>query len=200
MRGARRATVVAVAALVVATVVTIAATMPPIFTFAALAGTTLLIMGGTGHSLATPPDTIPYVQQYIGMAENDYVLPSEKLVCLRRFVRGKKMSSREILALQEGVYLCTNCDRCTVVCPSGIRLKALWVSVREELLHRGYPEPLMLSSFSLLRGLQRKRYEAAAYDAPLKKTQLAAFVDSLEAEFEAGGGAGLAEWAGALSV
>jgi heterodisulfide reductase subunit C/nitrate reductase gamma subunit len=103
--------------------------------------------------------------------ENALILPSEKMVFLKRLATGKALSNQALSAIQEGVYLCTNCDRCTVVCPSGIRLKELWISVREELVQRGYPEPLMLSPFSFIRGLLRGKGETHYYRKPLAHVQ-----------------------------
>ncbi len=84
---------------------------------------------------------------------NEYILPSEKMTLLKKLATGKKLDETQISAIQEGVYLCTNCDRCTVRCPSGIRLKELWYSVREALLAEGPPLPHVLSPFSFARGL-----------------------------------------------
>jgi heterodisulfide reductase subunit C/nitrate reductase gamma subunit len=98
---------------------------------------------------------------------NDYILPSEKMTFLKTLAAGKKLSARKLSAIQEGVYLCTNCDRCTVVCPAGINLKELWFTVRENLVQRGYPEPLMLSPFSFYRGLNRENISTEDYDRPL---------------------------------
>ena len=84
---------------------------------------------------------------------NEYILPSEKMTLLKKLAAGKKPDEAQMRAIQEGVYLCTNCDRCTVRCPSGIRLKELWYSVREALLESGPPVPHVLSPFSFARGL-----------------------------------------------
>jgi heterodisulfide reductase subunit C len=84
---------------------------------------------------------------------NEYILPSEKMVLLKRLASGKKIDEKQMRAIQEGVYLCTNCDRCTVRCPSGIRLKELWYSVREALLGIGPSLPHVLTPFSFARGL-----------------------------------------------
>src|SRR5262245_7088105 len=73
---AHRAASAAVTAVVVAAVVTLVATVSSVFTFVALASTTVLIMGGTGHPLSTPPDTIPYVQRYLDEAINNFVSPA----------------------------------------------------------------------------------------------------------------------------
>ncbi|MGV0853138.1 PE-PPE domain-containing protein [Mycolicibacterium phlei] len=74
MGAAPRAAVLPVRAAVVAAVLLLAASMT--YTLVALASTTVLIMGGTGHSLATPPDTIPYVRQYMDRAVDNYVSPA----------------------------------------------------------------------------------------------------------------------------
>jgi len=84
---------------------------------------------------------------------NEYILPSEKMALLKKLASGKKLDDAQMRAIQQGVYLCTNCDRCTVRCPSGIRLKDLWYSVREALLESGPPLPHVLSPFSFARGL-----------------------------------------------
>ena len=100
--------------------------------------------------------------------DNENILPSEKMVSLKSLIAGKKLSSKELKAVQEGIYLCTNCDRCTVVCPVGINLKELWLNVREDLIQKGYPEPLLLSPFSFVRGLNRYDIPADEYYKPVK--------------------------------
>lgn len=104
---------------------------------------------------------------------NPMVLPAEKLAFLRRWSAGKALSRQALAAIAEGVTLCTNCDRCTVVCPAGISLKELWLSVREPILARSAPLFLTLSPLSLARGLNRRRLPAAGYDQPMH-TALAA--------------------------
>ena len=104
---------------------------------------------------------------------NPYILPSEKMAVLKSLASGKKLSQAQRGAIVEGVYLCTNCDRCTVVCPSGINLRELWLSVREELVQKEGAEPMMLSPFSLVRGLNRKNLQKEVYTNPLRKAQQA---------------------------
>jgi len=100
--------------------------------------------------------------------DNEYILPSEKMNFLKTMSKRKHLSQEQFAAIQEGVYLCTNCDRCTVVCPSGINLRELWVSVREGLIQKGVPEPSVLSPLSLVRGLNRRRLPEQTYDFPLQ--------------------------------
>lgn len=99
---------------------------------------------------------------------NEYILPSEKMTFLKALAKGKHLSDDKLHAIQEGVYLCTNCDRCTVVCPSGINLKELWFNVREDLLQREMPELLTLSPFSFYRGLNRNNIAADDYRKPIE--------------------------------
>ncbi|MBW1998078.1 MAG: 4Fe-4S dicluster domain-containing protein [Deltaproteobacteria bacterium] len=102
---------------------------------------------------------------------NIKVLPSEKMVYLRRYVAGKDLNEGELRSIQEGAYLCTNCDRCTVVCPVGINLRELWYSVKEEMIQRDLPTPLVLSQFSFYRGVERKSLEITDYEGPLNKAR-----------------------------
>jgi heterodisulfide reductase subunit C/nitrate reductase gamma subunit len=105
---------------------------------------------------------------------NEYILPSEKMTLLKRLVAGKKLDEPQIRAIQEGVYLCTNCDRCTIRCPSGIQLKELWYSVREKLLAEGPPLPHVLSPFSFARGLIiQHKLAAHSYSEPVNKARQA---------------------------
>jgi heterodisulfide reductase subunit C len=101
---------------------------------------------------------------------NEYILPSEKILYLKKMVYGKQLDAGQMAAIQEGVYLCTNCDRCTVRCPSGIQLKELWYTVREELLAGGPPLVSVLTPFSFARGLLvQRKLNADDYNLPIAK-------------------------------
>ena len=101
---------------------------------------------------------------------NDFILPSEKMAYLKQWVSGKKLAKAQLQAIGEGVYLCTNCDRCTVHCPSGIRLRELWFNVREELLLKGPPLAPVLTPFSFARGVVVKEYlKTDGYMLPIEK-------------------------------
>lgn len=94
---------------------------------------------------------------------NPYILPSEKIDAVRRFAAGKKIDPSERERIQSGMYLCTNCHKCTDVCPVGINLQQLWFNFRERLLRQGHPELQVLSCLSLYRGLNREKIEAEHY-------------------------------------
>jgi len=102
---------------------------------------------------------------------NPCILPSEKMTFLKLMAHGKSLNQAQRGAILEGVYLCTNCDRCTVVCPAGINLKQLWLNVREELLQQQEaPQPIMFSPLSLVRSLNRQELSPETYQKPLTAT------------------------------
>lgn len=72
---------------------------------------------------------------------NPNILPHEKLAALRRLLSGKVTSEKTLKIIQEGSYICTDCRRCTEVCPIGINLEALWLNLKEHLAELGYPKP-----------------------------------------------------------
>jgi len=98
---------------------------------------------------------------------NENILPSERMTFLKNYITRKDISMRALAGIAQGIYLCTNCDRCTVVCPAGINLRDLWFNAREELIRRGYSVPLMLTPFSLYRGLHRLKLGSEEYNHPL---------------------------------
>jgi len=98
---------------------------------------------------------------------NSNILPSERMSFLKDYILNKKINKRKLKGIQEGIYLCTNCDRCTVVCPAGINLRELWFGAREELVERGIAVDLLLTPFSYFRGLNRKKIDSSRYDIPL---------------------------------
>lgn len=106
------------------------------------------------------------------------ILPSEKIISIKALVSGSDLSELELKHLQEGIYLCTNCKRCTVVCPVGINLQDLWFNVRETVLSRGYPEVLALSPLSFYRGLMNEGEDSAGYKAPLVRAREAVAASS----------------------
>ena len=72
---------------------------------------------------------------------NPNILPSEKLVALKALASGKELPEKQLRVIQEGSYICTDCHRCTDVCPAGINLEDLWFSMRDNLAQLGYPKP-----------------------------------------------------------
>jgi heterodisulfide reductase subunit C/nitrate reductase gamma subunit len=104
---------------------------------------------------------------------NAAILPSEKLASLKHYVRGQALDEDTVQRIGEGVYLCTNCRRCTDSCPAGINLEELWFTMRERLLEQAGPTSLVLSPFSFFRGLNQHRMSEEAYTKPLTETRAA---------------------------
>jgi len=92
--------------------------------------------------------------------DNEFILPSEKIQYLRKIAAGKEKDPRVLKRLQQGLYICTSCDRCTTVCPSGINLKEIFVSARYALLEQGIPERSLLSHFSFPLALAQNFVES----------------------------------------
>ena len=96
---------------------------------------------------------------------NDLILPSEKLRALRLFAGGSKPSSQEYKALAEGLVVCTNCRKCTGVCPVGINLQDIWEACLDDMYQQGMVHPYSLSQLSL-NSIIRSRTEAGMPPAP----------------------------------
>jgi heterodisulfide reductase subunit C/nitrate reductase gamma subunit len=70
---------------------------------------------------------------------NATVLPATKLDALRAAALGRLEHSAGYARLAEGAYACSDCGRCTVGCPVGLRLDDLWSAGAEALRRRGEP-------------------------------------------------------------
>ncbi len=102
---------------------------------------------------------------------NDKILPSERMAFLKEYVSHKRLGARGLATIQKGIYLCTNCDRCTVICPAGINLRDMWFNVREEMIQRQPSVALMLTPFSYYRGLKRPALAPTQYNQPLQRAK-----------------------------
>jgi heterodisulfide reductase subunit D len=59
----------------------------------------------------------------------------------RRFFGRKTLTEEQLKQFSETVYRCTLCGRCQETCPSGILLRDLWLSLRQDLVHSSaYPK------------------------------------------------------------
>ncbi len=75
------------------------------------------------------------------LIDNITILPSEKLAGVADHAIHKRVSAAQTATLAEGSFICTDCGRCTEVCPSGIDLKDLWRASKQDLLRYGFTEP-----------------------------------------------------------
>ncbi|MCP3898198.1 MAG: hypothetical protein GY707_00520, partial [Desulfobacteraceae bacterium] len=100
---------------------------------------------------------------------NPNILPSERMLSLRKWIKNKTVDSKDFAAIQEGILLCSSCERCTVVCPAGINLKELWYDVREDFIRNGsIVTPLVLTPYSYNRTYSQDTFESPLQDSPAK--------------------------------
>jgi heterodisulfide reductase subunit C/nitrate reductase gamma subunit len=72
---------------------------------------------------------------------NPLILPSEKLLRLRQTTRhGLPAEEVDGDRFSEGSFICTECGRCTRICPSGLDLQDLWRAGRADLVRGRRPE------------------------------------------------------------
>ncbi len=71
---------------------------------------------------------------------NAGILPSEKIGLTRKAAGFRFKKQRQAILLSEGSFICTECAKCTVACPSGIDLQDLWQTGKKELHEKNYPE------------------------------------------------------------
>lgn len=102
---------------------------------------------------------------------NSSILPSEKMALLKAFVSGNSLSEVQFSTLQNGLCLCTNCSRCTDVCPAGIDLQELWFRSREAAFGRGLAELSLLSPLSYYRALRCEDLSPEGYDKPFSNVR-----------------------------
>ena len=103
--------------------------------------------------------------------QNVNILPSERMQSLKRVIFGKRIGKDESELISDGTYLCTNCHRCTDVCPAGINLEDLWFLMRENLLQKDYPVFSILSPLSFHRGLMRQSIPESDYQKPINRAK-----------------------------
>jgi len=69
------------------------------------------------------------------------ILPSYKLGSLKQYAQKGLATHIELADFIEGSFICTECNRCTEVCPAGINLQDLWLSSKDELALSGPSQP-----------------------------------------------------------
>lgn len=106
---------------------------------------------------------------------NPGLLPAHKLVATAARARGRTAPAGgpppDALRASEGAFLCTDCGRCTRVCPVGLDLADLWEAGRGDLAAAGLPAPSAWiqarPAFAWAEALEGAPGPAAAADAPL---------------------------------
>lgn len=85
---------------------------------------------------------------------------ADHLGCLARLFGIRPSTEVDQAAFSQGVYQCTLCARCHVVCPVQIDTRSLWISMREQLVAWDlYPE-----AFDTLRDRVTRNYNISGED------------------------------------
>ncbi|HDR17023.1 MAG TPA: (Fe-S)-binding protein [Desulfobacteraceae bacterium] len=70
---------------------------------------------------------------------------------LRRFLKRSEVTGDRLKEFSETVFRCTLCGNCQEVCPVGISLKDLWLSLRMDMVHSdAYPDKIDMIRENLL--------------------------------------------------
>jgi len=120
---------------------------------------------------------------------NPNILPSYKLGALKKYVRKRWAPDLELSNFNEGSFICTECYRCTQVCPAGINLQDLWLTSKEDLASRGpsYPYQQVRSGLALkeLPAQTNRKFSATARPES-GRLEYAGSPDSFEACIQCG--------------
>jgi heterodisulfide reductase subunit D len=80
------------------------------------------------------------------------ILKSRSSGFLSRLLGGKQLSSEEWKHFSETVFRCTLCGRCQEVCPVGIHLKDLWLSMRVDMVaSEQFPKKIKMIKNNLIK-------------------------------------------------
>lgn len=72
---------------------------------------------------------------------NTYIFPSEKLLGLKDRSSGAPSNPETAQKFSQGSFICTNCNRCSELCPVGINLQDLWIENKRELALEQFGDP-----------------------------------------------------------
>ncbi|MGD9287139.1 MAG: 4Fe-4S dicluster domain-containing protein, partial [Desulfobacterales bacterium] len=97
------------------------------------------------------------------------ILPSHKLGSLKKYVQKGLTTNTKLAEFNEGSFICTECNRCTELCPAGINLQDLWLASKEDLMSRGLSLPYQQV---------RKEVESGQLDQPVPTKAKAAMTGS----------------------
>ena len=98
------------------------------------------------------------------------ILPSHKLGSLKKYVQNGLATDSDLADFNEGSFICTECNRCTEICPAGINLQDLWLTAKEDLVLRGPSAPYRQVREGTVfgqQGLPSNRNDVAGFESCL---------------------------------
>lgn len=98
----------------------------------------------------------------VSAAQDGYLSGVHRLHELRKMIRARTgffkrfysavLNEETLKQFSDTVYRCTLCGRCQEICPSGILLKDIWLSLRQDLVHsNAFPDKVDMIKENVLR-------------------------------------------------
>lgn len=113
---------------------------------------------------------------------NAYIFPSEKLSGLQERIPGTPLNSETRRKFSEGSFICTNCNRCSELCPAGINLQDLWFESKKDLSQEQFCDP-----FVKLRNNGKEKWSQPSKEhAIIIRPKHNASLDKLKSSIKAG--------------
>ena len=104
---------------------------------------------------------------------NRDILPSEKLTDTFKMAGTKELNRNALTTLSDGSFICTDCYRCTTLCPAGIDLQDLWHAGRKQLMESEAKSPYKrLRDLTEVKGPKHDTGPPVALSIPCSKTKL----------------------------
>ena len=94
---------------------------------------------------------------------NPNILPSHKMGSLKKYIQKRLASDSERSGFKEGSFICTECNRCTEICPAGINLQDLWLASKDDLALRGSSAPYQQVRSGSVFGQPDKQSESQSF-------------------------------------
>ena len=101
---------------------------------------------------------------------NQLLLPSEKLLGMRKMGRLAKTQDQALAMLREGADICTMCYRCTQLCPVGINLQELWNSLKARLEALGWAPTTRAVAEEAAEQAAKERKEEIVFNPEFRKS------------------------------
>ncbi len=115
------------------------------------------------------------------MFSNTYIFPSEKLLALKERSSGVSSSPEARQQFSEGSFICTNCNRCSELCPAGINLQDLWIESKREIALEQFGDPCVQLRDTKEAKWSRPSTENIVIASPKQKTDPGILESSMQA-------------------
>jgi len=112
---------------------------------------------------------------------NLYIFPSEKLSGLKQRASAISLDLETREQFSQGSFICTNCNRCSELCPAGINLQDLWIESKKDLSLEKIGDPCVhLRSMKEIKWSKPSR-EKIKIASPKQKNDLSIWERSMQA-------------------